>query len=277
MSDIFQYIEIKENIFWSQFSQPLVFIDLETVGGKAQKDSIIEIAAIRIEPNQNQGKCLSTLINVPNVGTLQKVHSITQQDVQNAPTFQQIAPYLIEMLDGACIVAHNANFEDRFLRAELAILGGTYNNPYLCTLQFSRKLHPERQTTGDHKLGGIMNFYNIPSSGTAHFALSDVLDLIKITEKLFEDANNQGKLSTLITECRKQYPDPTIWPEMTPQTITLKNRGAIQPQMSTPPQISQQEEIQQEIQQETSLVQNKLFVMILCIALALGLFAGIMM
>ena len=290
MGEIFQYIEVKENIIWSPFPKPLVFIDLETIDGRAQKDSIIEIAAIRIDPNQNRGKCLSTLLNVPNVGTLQKVHSITQQDVEDAPTFEQIAPYLIEILDGACIVAHQANFEDRFLRAELQNLGCTYNNPYFCTLKFSRKLHPNKKTKGDHKLGGIMNFYNIPSSGTAHFALSDVYDLIKITEKLLEDANNQEKLSTLVAECTKQYPNPSIWSKMTPQSITVKNRGATE-QIIIPPQIPQKiqkeeitkeeitkEEItKEEITKEESLIQHKLFIIILCIALAFGLFAGMMM
>ncbi len=233
-------IQVDLQINWSLFSTPLVFIDLETIGGKAQKDSIIEIAAIRCEPNTNQAQMLSTLISVQDVGNLQRIHQISQSDVEGAPTFQDIAPYLIEVLDGATIVAHNANFEHRFLKAEFDAIGCTYACPNLCTLKFAKALLTSRSGKGAHTLTGLLEYYKIQSSGIAHYALTDVYNLIELTQKLFIDAIQQQKMQTLLQHSLVSSTEKSIWQQFTRKDILLKDRGTKGISESTTPSVPTQ-------------------------------------
>src|SRR4029453_12821956 len=68
---------------------------------------------------------------------------ITDQMVANAPTFADIAPLLLERLEGRLLVAHNARFDYGFLRAEFRRIGIRFRSRVLCTVRLSRALFPE--------------------------------------------------------------------------------------------------------------------------------------
>ena len=61
-------------------------------------------------------KAWDTLINPECAIANSFVHKITDVDVAQAPTFPDIANTVPSLLAGRMMVAHNASFEQRFLR-----------------------------------------------------------------------------------------------------------------------------------------------------------------
>jgi DNA polymerase-3 subunit epsilon len=72
------------------------------------------------------------------------VHGVAQQDVDAAPTFEEIAGDVLSRLEGLILVGHHVRYDLDFLGAELSAAG--FFLPAissLCTLKLSYRLHPE--------------------------------------------------------------------------------------------------------------------------------------
>jgi DNA polymerase-3 subunit epsilon len=148
-----------------------VVLDLETTGGSPQRDRITEIAAVRIEGGQEAARW-STLVNpgTPIPFFIQNLTGISNQMVRDASTFAKAAPRLLELLDGAVLVAHNAPFDHGFLRGEFARLQTDLRVKTLCTVRLSRSLYPQHLS---HSLDAIMQRHGL-SSSSRHRAMGDV-------------------------------------------------------------------------------------------------------
>ena len=81
-------------------------------------------------------------------------HGLTWFDVQDAPEFSAIAPELLERLTRSDIViAHNAQFDIRALRATLDHFGLAYPSfDYLCTCRVAEHIWPDLP---NHKLNTL--------------------------------------------------------------------------------------------------------------------------
>lgn len=99
-------------------------VDLETTGFDAEgPDRIVEIAIVRLDPDGRELGVFETLVNpLRDVGPT-AVHGITSAMAAAAPPFAEIAASVLAWLDGVVIVAHNAPFEEAFLKAELGRAG----------------------------------------------------------------------------------------------------------------------------------------------------------
>ncbi|PWJ48453.1 exonuclease, DNA polymerase III, epsilon subunit family [Quadrisphaera granulorum] len=120
-------------------------LDLETTGLSPRTERIVEVAVVHVSPEGVAGTEWSTLVypGRPTVGATH-VHGIRPADVRNAPRFAQIASALVDVLAGRVLVAHNANFDVPFLRAEFERAGVTMPDvPRLCTLTESRRHLPQ--------------------------------------------------------------------------------------------------------------------------------------
>jgi len=120
-------------------------IDFETTGlfpGAA--DRVIEVAVVQLSSRgQFEGRWES-LVNPGRYLGRAHSHRIHAQDVRDAPTFAELAPRLLELVQGRVVVAHNASFDVRFLRAELELAGLTppADIVTLCTMQLARDFLP---------------------------------------------------------------------------------------------------------------------------------------
>ena len=148
-----------------------VVLDLETTGGNAQRDRITEIAAVRIENGVETARW-STLVNpgVPIPGFIQLLTGITDAMVATAPTFEEVATPLLELLDGAVLVAHNVRFDHAFVVNELARMERVLKTKTLCTVRLSRKLYPGHK---GHGLDAIMQRHGLQTQ-SRHRAMGDV-------------------------------------------------------------------------------------------------------
>ncbi len=149
-----------------------VLLDLETTGGNALHDRITEIAAVRVEGGMEVARW-STLVN-PGVRIpyfIEQLTGIRNAMVADAPTYDEVGQKLMQLLDGAVLVAHNVRFDHGFLQHEFARMGVTLRVKTLCTVRLSRLLYP--QVKG-HGLDAIMQRHGIATE-SRHRAMGDVL------------------------------------------------------------------------------------------------------
>jgi DNA polymerase-3 subunit epsilon len=129
--------------------QPLVFVDIETTGGRSNTSRIIDIGVIRVE-NGVVVRSLNQLVqpNEPIPTFISNLTGISNEMLWNQPTFDLIAPELEDILDGALFIAHHVLFDYSFIKAEFKRGGITFNSDRACTVKLSRLLHPERYRHG---------------------------------------------------------------------------------------------------------------------------------
>ncbi|MBL8395592.1 MAG: ethanolamine utilization protein [Candidatus Accumulibacter sp.] len=150
--------------------EPLVFLDLETTGANFANDRIIEIGLIEIAPDG--AREWSVLVN-PETRLSPFITGLTGIDdamLNSAPTFQQIAPALLDRLHGRLLIAHNARFDYGFLKGEFGRLGVNLRLRCLCTVKLSRKLFPEHHR---HNLDTLIVRHGLCVHGGRHRALTD--------------------------------------------------------------------------------------------------------
>ena len=104
---------------------PLAAIDTETTGrDPGRGDRIVEIAVVHFRDGVVEGR-YGMLVNpgIPIPADAAAVHGITDAQVKGQPTFEQLAPKILELLQGRIPLAYNAGFDRGFIRAELARAG----------------------------------------------------------------------------------------------------------------------------------------------------------
>jgi DNA polymerase-3 subunit epsilon len=107
-------------------TRPLVVFDLETTGIDVEKDRIVQIAMIRIEPG-GERTTFETLVNPeqPIPPGASAVHGIKDEDVRDKSTFRQIRGEVEAFLTDADLAGFNSvNFDLPLLQAELNRAGG---------------------------------------------------------------------------------------------------------------------------------------------------------
>jgi DNA polymerase-3 subunit epsilon len=123
---------------------PFVALDLETTGARAGTEKITEIGAVRFE-GLREVRRFNTLVNpmrpIPRMIT--QITGISQEMVAGAPRIEEVIPELLEFLEGAVVVAHNAPFDVGFLNYELHRLKGRrLGEGAIDTLPLARALAP---------------------------------------------------------------------------------------------------------------------------------------
>jgi DNA polymerase III epsilon subunit family exonuclease len=138
-----------------------VVVDVETTGAKSPPCRITEIGAYRVSGGRIAGE-FQTLINpeayIPQFIT--ELTGITNQMVQDAPTFADVAPQFLDFIGDAVLVAHNAPFDVGFLNYELGRVfpGQKLANPQLCTVRLARRVFPGLD---NYKLHTVAAYFSI--------------------------------------------------------------------------------------------------------------------
>ncbi|SDN12107.1 3'-5' exonuclease family protein [Vreelandella arcis] len=187
-------------------TQPtLVLIDVETTGTRATRYRITEIAALKIVQGEQVDRWTS-LVNpgsrIPN--QVSQLTGIDDAMVYAAPRFEQIAESLRAWLGDATLVAHNARFDEGFLRHEFQRVGFNYRPSLICTLRLSRRMSPDAQ---QHHLGAVLDRYQIETIGL-HRAEQDVMGLWRIWQT-WQQQLTEEQWQSLLDEERKRRHLPT--------------------------------------------------------------------
>jgi len=164
-------------------------VDIETTGGSARLERITEIAVYIHDGNRIVDE-YSTLVNpernIPYFITA--LTGISNEMVEDAPKFFEVAKKIVEITEGNVFVAHNARFDYSFIRQEFSMLGYNFKRPLLDTVSLSRKLLPGHKS---YSLGNLCKDLGIEIRGR-HRASGDALATVRLMELLLEKDREQN-------------------------------------------------------------------------------------
>ena len=129
-----------------------VVFDIETTGFSSVTNHIIEIGAVKVENGKIVDR-FSTYVNPqePIPYRITKLTTITDADVMDAPTIDQVLPEFFAFCEGCVLVAHNASFDIGFIKENARRLGLPYAYTHVDTLAMARVLLPQlAKFTLDH-------------------------------------------------------------------------------------------------------------------------------
>lgn len=180
---------------------PIVVFDLETTGLDPQVDRIIEVGAIKLmgmQPVEEFSSLVSTSMELTD--EIIRITKITQDMLEGQPSIDEILPKFLEFIDGAILVAHNADFDLSMIKAACSRAGIDLEWPCFCTLKMARELLPELE---NKKLDTLAKYYGLTFEAR-HRSIGDV----KVTV---------GVLNGLLA---KEAKGRTKWGEMQAFTVS---------------------------------------------------------
>ncbi len=154
-----------------------IFVDTETTGLEPRLGHrIIEIAAVEMLSRRLSGRRFHYYLNPEReseVGALH-VHGLTTEFLQDKPKFQDVVHELLDFLDGAELIMHNATFDVAFLDHEFGLAElrplSEYCHSVTDTLKMAKDLHPGKR----NNLDILCERYEVDNSKrTLHGALLD--------------------------------------------------------------------------------------------------------
>lgn len=154
-------------------------VDIETTGGYAAASCITEIAVF-VHDGTKVIKHFETLIN-PQQSIPRYITALTGIDdamVSDAPSFDEIADVVFDLLNENIFVAHSVNFDYSFIKHQLKQSGYDLTAKKLCTVRLGRKIFPGLPS---YSLGNLCRSLHIDAENR-HRAGGDA----KATVQLFE-------------------------------------------------------------------------------------------
>ena len=155
-----------------------VCLDFETTGLSGKNDKVTEIGAVKVQDGEIVQR-FSTLVNPgrPIPPRVVALTGISNDMVEDHPYIDEILPIFLGFLGDLPLVAHNAQFDCKFLERDLCCMGRRIENPVADTLQQARLRCPGLPS---YKLSYLTEFFHIPLND-AHRAWCDA----EATAKLY--------------------------------------------------------------------------------------------
>ncbi len=170
-------------------------------------DRITEVAAVVVRKGKVCER-FETLVN-PERPIPRMITALTHIDaamVRTAPRFADVCDELLRVLDGHVFVAHNAEFDWRFLSAELVrARGQRLVGRKLCTVRLARRVLPYLRS---RRLDSLARYYDIHiadrhrAGGNAHATAHVLLRLLDAARAL--DCTRWDELEQLVGAPRQR-------------------------------------------------------------------------
>ena len=115
-----------------------------------------------------------------------RLNGIDDELVKDKPPFSKVSGDIYKFFEGATLVAHNAEFDLKFLKRQSGEQGYIYDNHVIDTLQFARDT---LKNLHNHKLNTLADYFDLKFNH--HRAFDDAyatalifIELVKKTGKL---------------------------------------------------------------------------------------------
>lgn len=160
--------------------KPLCIFDLETTGLNISKDRIVEICVLKVNPDASR-ESKTWLVNpeMPIPPHVSEVHGIYDKDVEDAPTFKEIAPKIMEMIMGSDLGGFNSNRFDVPLLAEEMLRAGMDFDLNKIKLVDAQTIYHKKEP---RNLSAAYQFYCDKTLENAHSAEADVLATFEVLD-----------------------------------------------------------------------------------------------
>ncbi|MEO6133988.1 MAG: 3'-5' exonuclease [Ginsengibacter sp.] len=170
--------------------RPIAFIDLETTGVNLATDRIVEIAIVKLMPDNTRvvkQKFINPQMPIPAAVT--EIHGITDEQVKDAPTFKEAANELKQFIDNSDLSGYNSNrFDIPLLAEEFLRAGLTFDMTNRRMLDVQHIFHMMEKRT----LEAAYKFYCDKELVDAHSAEADILATIEVLEAQLLRYQNLG-------------------------------------------------------------------------------------
>ena len=157
----------------------LCFFDLETTGLHVIRDRIIQIAIVKYPADGSEVKEYSSLVNpgIPISDESSAVTGITAADIENKPSFKQLAVEVYDFIGDSDLAGFNSNrFDVPILMEEFHRVGLDFsieNRRLIDAQQIFYKMEPRN-------LEAAVRFYCNKKMENAHDAMADVHATIEV-------------------------------------------------------------------------------------------------
>ena len=174
----------------------VIVLDFETTGlSPDQGDRAIEIGAVRIEGGRITDRFQQLMNPERHVSAfIEDYTGITNAMLRDAPPCRVVMREFSEFIEDFDLVAHNASFDRRFLDAELQRIRCGYKGEFACSMLASRRVYPDAPS---HKLGTLVEYKCLPTSGTFHRALADAEMTAHLWLRMLEDIGAQHSIDEI--------------------------------------------------------------------------------
>lgn len=163
-----------------KLERPIIFFDLETTGINPHNDRVIQYAGIKVFPDgRRERKVL--LINPERSISPDSIaiHGITDADVAEAPTFQEVALPLLQFMSGCDLSGFGIErFDIPLLTNEFRRAGYTFSVASASIVDAQKIFHMRERRT----LEAAVAFYCGASHADAHDAEADALASLQVLE-----------------------------------------------------------------------------------------------
>jgi DNA polymerase-3 subunit epsilon len=188
-----------------KLKRPLVWIDLETTGLEVRRDRIVEISVIREEPGgetKERTRRVNPQMAIPPESTA--IHGITDEDVRDEPTFDQMAKSFAEFLDDADLGGFGiSRFDAPLLAAEFQRAGVAFSLEGRAIVDVQRIFHKKEP----RDLSAACRFYLDRELDSAHTSAADAAAAREVLEAQLK---RYSDLPANVTELYDLYRD-TSW------------------------------------------------------------------
>ena len=177
--------------------RPLAFFDLETTGVNISSDRIVEISILKINPDGRE-ETLTFRVNpqrpIPQESSM--FHGIYDEDIKDAPTFQDRAQEIADFIGDADLAGYNSNkFDVPMLMEEFLRVGIPFSLKGRSFVDVQNIFHQMEQRT----LKAAYRFYCDKNLDNAHSAEADVratYEVLKAQLSKYENATFEDKHGT---------------------------------------------------------------------------------
>lgn len=177
-----------------QLNKPLCFFDIESTGTNIVKDRIVEISILKLLPNQNK-ESKTWLVNpeMPIPAEVTLIHGISDKDVENHPSFKQLAATINQFIKGCDLAGYNSNrFDIPMLAEEMLRAEQDFDLKNVNCIDVQTIFHKKEKRT----LEAAYKFYCNKDLTDAHSAEADTNATYEVLEgqlQKYDDLENDVK------------------------------------------------------------------------------------
>ena len=152
-------------------TRPLCFFDLETTGVSVSNDRIVEIAILKLYPDESKdNKTWRVNPECPIPPQASAVHGIYDSDVANEPNFKTLSKSIFNFIKDADLAGYNSDrFDIPLLAEEMLRAGINFDFKNIKTIDVQTIFHKMEQRT----LSAALKFYCNKELINAHSAMAD--------------------------------------------------------------------------------------------------------
>ena len=159
-------------------SKRFIVLDTETTGLEVEQGHrIIEIGALLLEDRKKTDNHFHVYLNPERLidEEAQKVHGISNKDLEDKPKFSEIADEFLEFIQNSTLIIHNAPFDLGFLNNELNLISSSYPRlEEICEVEDSLIIAREKYPGQRNSLDALTKRFDINNyDRTYHGAMLD--------------------------------------------------------------------------------------------------------